>query len=88
MHYNVYMLVYVNFLVAKKQIQSGEAGGGKKKSQAAFRGKATPRRLVHVVHTAWRTRHAACTALESGAARMRQERLDSLIHTKMRFLIM
>ena len=42
MHYNVYiyMLVYVNFLVAKRQIQSGEAGGKKRKMKLPFDGKA------------------------------------------------
>ena len=68
--------VYVNFLVAKRQIQSGEAGG-KKKSQAAFlSGKATPPPCACGAHCMARKRHAA------GAARMRQERLDSLIHRK------
>ena len=87
------MLVYENFLVAKRQIQSGEAGG-KKQNQAAFlSGKATPPPCACGAHCMAQAPsiHAACTALEGGAPRMKQEHLDSSIHRngkpEMRLLI-
>ena len=66
MHYNVYMLVYVNFLVAKKQIQSGEAGGGKRKVKLPF-----GERQHHAALCMWCTLHGAHAmqhALHSKAA--------------------
>ena len=56
MHYNVYMLVYENFLVAKDKFKV-ERRVGKSKIKLPFSAERQHHRLVRVVHTAWR-KHA------------------------------